>query len=1199
MDPATVVAALLQDKKIGPDFIADRKLSEDLFLHGWNTRDLLEGTPLQRSHHLLGMINAPPIHDFPADACASSLTPSADDTRAFLDLNLAFIRLSPRHRIWEPADVAYLHQRRPVAGSFMLISSPTDPSSAPVLVITGPLALPLNGTPIQTRAAFGLDPSAPLNLVEGQPMLPSGLLPTSAILDSTTRCGWDAQTRLGDQLALLHATARALHILDSRPLHSTVLAVDTTEGLGRLVRDCSPISSLSIWAPAAPAQPGFSRPRLEDKTFGDWVRTTSIPPDPADPDLWTYADTSGAENPTFTRTSYKSPLADKVAYINASAYAPTIPGSFILLPRFIRLPFSVTVPVGLVFDPKDISFPQFRALVAFTCHGGDMAATSWMENPLLIAWYNAARLCPTSFSVPAIEHSAFIRYFPSSLPPPAQSIVKHQLWSILSNILWDRIFGLARRGRQQKLKVYCVAALERINHRALAGAYDWGPIHTVYGHPFVPFLVPTQYKIWLKEFLWQEYPSLSDTFPAYMDDLRPATPLITDDSTSRQTSPTHGQGTETVAGSLLVDTALGDFLDHADLQPHQFGTPPPPPIKRRRGSHGDDLELPLPPTSLERRLLRSTNTDNVVVTHVTAWDPLQSLRGTGRSAVSDEWSLPLHQARQSPLPCKNGFTVAHNLALALHFFGSTSPTSMSQTASTAGSDVSKDKLSYLFSLEMMLRADAPAHLTVRRAAFFGSFRYPEPDVHPLYAVGMNAPPLAVYPTDALLCPGMLSATFIPFLHPAHDKPVPSMHFKRLHAHVRDLCLDAMQSEEQSGIECRWQQDFLTAEVVQAVQHYAFHSGKRPSHLSDLHSILTPWHFLHSVSSHHHPSRPVQLRLPLGGLPAIMILDVFQNMYFLMHLPFLDTCKLAYVGPQHSPASRWSPFFGHFLRVINMFHDRNFQYHWDSCAGAIRGRLTEAIFIAVSELIAIFERWCTPKFDVSQTFFQARYSLQSFDTVVLLNPLVDTNGTKLSTALQAWRQHLVPFSVSGLQCALPTDGFFAIPTPECFRPSSFSLPSTTDSTVSLPPPPQAISAPPSQPSSHHSSTPASTRREGESHPTRKARTCMLVQPDTSKSLGAVLRQFNKDRPAVDHLKTPLASVSGRRPIPLCFRFTTEQCPGCPNPRCRFLHLDMANVNEWRNSIPSEFFQQLQRFLDAPAVKPYYQPSSAFRDFLSRR
>jgi hypothetical protein len=119
-----------------------------------------------------------------------------------------------------------------------------------------------------------------------------------------------------------------MHILDSRPLHSTVLAVDTTEELGRLVGDCPSITSLNIWAQAAPAYPGFACPCLADATIADWVRTTIIPPNPAGPNLWSYADPPDelgdfpSANPTYARTEYKSPLADNVALISEHAFNP-------------------------------------------------------------------------------------------------------------------------------------------------------------------------------------------------------------------------------------------------------------------------------------------------------------------------------------------------------------------------------------------------------------------------------------------------------------------------------------------------------------------------------------------------------------------------------------------------------------------------------------------------------------------------------------------------------------------------------------------------------------------------------------------------------------------------------------------------------------------------------------------------------------
>jgi hypothetical protein len=50
------------------------------------------------------------------------------------------------------------------------------------------------------------------------------------------------------------------------------------------------------------------------------------------------------------------------------------------------------------------------------------------------------------------------------------------------------------------------------------------------------------------------------------------------------------------------------------------------------------------------------------------------------------------------------------------------------------------------------------------------------------------------------------------------KAVTTIYSKRLHAHVRDLCMDGMQTAGRSEIEYRWFLDFLMADVVQAVQY---------------------------------------------------------------------------------------------------------------------------------------------------------------------------------------------------------------------------------------------------------------------------------------------------------------------------------------------------------------------------------------------
>jgi hypothetical protein len=64
-------------------------------------------------------------------------------------------------------------------------------------------------------------------------------------------------------------------------------------------------------------------------------------------------------NPTYAHLEYQPTLAEEVALLSPSAFNPGNPGSFMLLPQFIRLPFSAPIPVGLVFDPLNITFLPF------------------------------------------------------------------------------------------------------------------------------------------------------------------------------------------------------------------------------------------------------------------------------------------------------------------------------------------------------------------------------------------------------------------------------------------------------------------------------------------------------------------------------------------------------------------------------------------------------------------------------------------------------------------------------------------------------------------------------------------------------------------------------------------------------------------------------------------------------------------------
>jgi hypothetical protein len=227
-----------------------------------------------------------------------------------------------------------------------------------------------------------------------------------------------------------------------------------------------------------------------------------------------------------------------------------------------------------VFDPKDVTFAQFRALVAFTCYHRDLAPTSWMQNPLLVAWYSAACLCPSPCVSPSCltKHSPSIfqtrfhpvhyRFFATSHGPcsPASSGIKSL---VLPRAVDNACFG-------------DIATKLLIASTATDRLYDWCPIHHVYNHPFIPFLVPSQCKAWLKEFLWHDYLALTYTFPVYMEDACPTTPIASDDSAFRTNSPGQEKNSAQGTGSSLDAIILSDFLAQHDLQPSPFGTAPGP-----------------------------------------------------------------------------------------------------------------------------------------------------------------------------------------------------------------------------------------------------------------------------------------------------------------------------------------------------------------------------------------------------------------------------------------------------------------------------------------------------------------------------------------------------------------------------------------------------------------------------------------------
>jgi hypothetical protein len=126
---------------------------------------------------------------------------------------------------------------------------------------------------IRTRAVFRVDPSTSLNLVDGRTLLPSEILPFSAILDFSTRSCWDTQSTLSARFALLHAAARAMHITDPTPFYCPSIGCHCWIGPFRM--------SLSLYyVPRRPSTFGHwqLQPVLASHdTIAAWMRPPSYP----------------------------------------------------------------------------------------------------------------------------------------------------------------------------------------------------------------------------------------------------------------------------------------------------------------------------------------------------------------------------------------------------------------------------------------------------------------------------------------------------------------------------------------------------------------------------------------------------------------------------------------------------------------------------------------------------------------------------------------------------------------------------------------------------------------------------------------------------------------------------------------------------------------------------------------------------------
>jgi hypothetical protein len=232
-----------------------------------------------------------------------------------------------------------------------------------------------------------------------------------------------------------------------------------------------------------------------------------------------------------------------------------------------------------------------------------------------------------------------------------------------------------------------------------------------------------------------------------------------------------------------------------------------------------------------------------------------------------------------------------------------------------------------------------------------------------------------------------------------------------------------------------------------------------------------------------------------------------------------------------------------------------------------------------------------------------------------------------SVLSSWKCQIEVFTYNNLSRSLPSDGFFAKPTPPCF------LPKPTNTTGG--PYPEPIRSRPDGRQSDEDSRLRRQReqrdrdqerrsqrdrddherrsqrdrdherdrdrgREGEfSRRGRKARGPLLLidAASATKPIHEIMEEVNRGRADADRVKGPACKIAGRGPNrPICFRYCSSDGQGCTNSRCQFHHIDLSEPNWIRDKVPDTFLPNLLAFLDTPEVARHYKATPGLRTFL---
>jgi hypothetical protein len=1132
----------------------------------------------------------------------------------FLSLNAGAVRFSPTHRIWDSDDILAAHQRWSFGCSLMVLrcTLPSGDVSEPFLVIVGPTGTVPANPSLDTRELYGLSTPDDLPRASDGSSLPEIIAPTIMSLSSSSR-DWVNKTKPEHLLAALPDAGQLITLLDSRRLHSTVCVFDASDSLATRINGQPDILHWEIWAPVQADSNGAVD--VSQDLADSWLTSAELPPHPHTSAKWSPADYTA--RPETDSTKYSPALLDDMVFLCADDSPISDTASCILLPRFLRFPHSVFLPVGLVMRPAAMDLPKLRELVALCGKDSSMHNTTWMANGILETWLAAAAKDPAAFAVTVQPQNQLTDIMSRSASSKMADIRLFLEWSMLSQFLWDQAFAASSvsrgSGTTNTLVRYSKALVDAYNNQAHDSAVSikWGHVSSVYRSPFLAMWRPLPDEVIstaappfaaFSLATPNEIPKGASSVPAIPVGLNHITrgeiscDPICFANHDRNPSPREQQVLEQPLAISIQRVnpfrARGPTVDS-----------PPKPAKRTKF---DDLfsinaARPVLPGHLATRIdqLEFSLPEQQVI-----FDPDSFAKPS--SVHDDTWRLPAFlPGRLMPIHTIHASS-GHSAALLTAIRQSTlSHTSKTNSSSTQSSDTS---VTYEFSLELM-QQQGPTRATVNAAAYWGSFRLALAGDAPIHTLDL---PQRVFHSDYLFAPGRLGPELASMFKAAHQKVATTPAVAALCDWFTEQCSDGEMNSTDS-LPCRFQPNFFTPSIIQALQNFAFKSGLNQRSSTPSSTILTPWHFIPSIPA----LASAAPKIPAGGMLARHVADIVGNIFYIIHLLFRDFRDFPALGYQHSPFSRFSPLAGHLLLLMDKFRNRPFEEYWDNLPSLTKEQLTTAVFVAIAELFRLYETWLSPKSEVSSTFRVAQVA--SHSDLILLSPSIDRDGSRHTPFLSDWRSRIEIFSPQRLRNTLPHDGFFSNTTPPCFlsTPADTHIPPRSVAFPAGPPPSvtydsqSTIASGPSlrtQPTvSATPGPPAPTSRpqaSGESNRRlRKARVplVMRVDPGFVKPFGTLLRELNTHRSATEQIKVPSCVVPATRSPrsrPICFRFASTESDGCPG-RCNFLHIDLDQPAWIREHIPRQFLLDYVSLLEHPSIKPHFKPTPELRSFLGLR